>query len=112
DATVPGATYLWQDGSTASTFTTDQPGLYSVTVASGLCSATDQVTVSNFNLQTVDLGADVSVCAGTPVPLSMNVAGATYLWNNGSTSNAVNANSTGDWWVEVTLNGCSERDSV
>ncbi|HMC96121.1 MAG TPA: hypothetical protein VKG92_00565, partial [Flavobacteriales bacterium] len=112
DATLAGATYLWQDGSTGATLTSDQPGNYSVQVTAGGCSASDAVTIAQFNLQTVDLGPDQTICQGTSTSLSLNVAGATYLWNTGATSNAINAGTAGTYWVEATLNGCSVRDSL
>ncbi len=46
DATVPGASYLWDDGSGAPTLPVASPGNYSVTVQLNGCSATDQAQVS------------------------------------------------------------------
>ncbi|QQR86666.1 MAG: gliding motility-associated C-terminal domain-containing protein [Flavobacteriales bacterium] len=112
DATVPGATYLWNDGSTASTLTTSATGVSSVTVTLNGCEASDAATLGNFTLQTVNLGPDVVACAGASVPLSVTVPGATYAWNNGSTSNAITVVAAGTYWVEATLNGCPVRDSV
>ncbi|MFT3885936.1 MAG: hypothetical protein QM724_11050 [Flavobacteriales bacterium] len=112
DATTADAGYRWSDGSTAATLTTDVPGTYGVDVTVGTCTAHDQVQLSNFSLPIVDLGPDVSVCIGTPVLLSVNVPGATCVWSDGSTGNAVNATTTGWWWVDVTSNSCTVRDSV
>ncbi|MEO8588189.1 MAG: gliding motility-associated C-terminal domain-containing protein, partial [Flavobacteriales bacterium] len=112
DATVPGATYLWQDGSTAATFTSDQPGNYSVQVTAGGCVASDAVAIAHFDLQTVDLGPDVSQCQGDVAALGVNIAGATYLWNTGATSNTINATTAGTYWVDATQNGCTVRDSI
>ena len=112
DATAPGATYLWQDGSTGATFTSDQPGNYSVQVTAGGCTANDAATIQHFNLQTVDLGPDVTLCQGNAATLSLNVPGATYLWSTGGTNNAINPSSAGIYWVDATLNGCTVRDSI
>ncbi|HEY0978350.1 MAG TPA: hypothetical protein VGE21_12835, partial [Flavobacteriales bacterium] len=112
DATTPGATYLWNDGSTDATFTTDQPGTYAVEVMRNGCSFFDEVTLSNFDAQTVYLGPDATACTGTPVPLSIALPGATFLWNTGSTASSILANSTGWFWVDATLNGCTVRDSI
>ena len=112
DAMVPGATYLWNDGSTAPTLTTASTGTSSVTVTLNGCAASDAATLSNFTLQTVNLGPDVVACAGTSVPLSIAVPGATYVWNTGSTSNGISVVAAGTYWVEATLNGCPVRDSV
>ncbi|MBL8002532.1 MAG: gliding motility-associated C-terminal domain-containing protein [Flavobacteriales bacterium] len=111
-ATTPGASYLWQDGSSASSFTTAAPGNVSVVVTVGGCSASDAVTLSNFNLQSVNLGPDVVACAGTPVPLGVTVPGATYLWNTGATTSSINASTSGTYWQRTTLNGCQVSDTV
>ncbi len=112
DASTPGATYIWQDGTTLPTLTTDVPGIYHVQVSVNGCSASDTVALDHFNLQSVDLGADITACAGTPVPLSLNIAGATYTWNTGSTAASINATSSGWYWVDVTMNTCAVRDSI
>lgn len=112
DASLPGATYLWNDLSTGSSLTTSTPGSSSVTVTLNGCSSWDGAMLSNFNLQSVNLGNDLIECAGTPVPLSVNVPGATYLWNTNATSNSISVSTTGTYWVEATLNGCTVRDSI
>ncbi len=112
NATVPGASYLWQDGSNTASYTTATPGNYAVTVSLAGCSASDGVTLTNFSLQSVNLGPDVTACAGSPVPLAVNVPGATYLWSTGATSNAINASSSGTYWVRTILNGCQASDTV
>jgi gliding motility-associated-like protein len=112
DATLAGATYLWQDGSTAATFTTALPGVLSVTVNVNGCTATDAVTLTNFSLQAVNLGPDVTACAGTPVPLAVSVPGAAYLWSTGATTTGISVSSGGSYWVRTTLNGCTASDTV
>lgn len=112
NATTPGATYLWQDGSTLPTFTTDQPGTVSVTVTVGGCSSTSSAELINFSLASVDLGPDQTGCAGTPIPLSVNIGGATFVWSTGATTSTINAAASGWYWVDATLNGCAARDSI
>lgn len=112
DATLPGATYLWQDGSTGATFTSDQPGNYSVQVTAAGCTSNDTVTIDHFNLQTVDLGPDVTICQGDAATLSLSLPGASYDWSTGATSTSINASIAGIYWVDATLNGCTVRDSL
>ncbi len=112
DATTPGASYLWQDGTTGPTLITSMPGNYSVQVTVNGCSASDAVALDYFNLQTVDLGGDITACAGTPVPLTLNITGASYAWSTGSTTASINAGATGWYWVDVTMNSCAVRDSI
>lgn len=112
DATTPGASYLWQDNSIQPTLTTSVTGQVSVQVTVNGCSASDATVLSNFNLQTVNLGADITACAGDQVPLSISVAGASYTWNDGSHLDNLTATTTGWYWVDAALNGCSVRDSI
>ena len=109
---IPGATFLWQDGSTASTFNAIAPGTYSVAVTLNGCTTNDAITISNHTLPVVDLGADLSICAGTSANLNVNLPGATFLWNNGATTNTIAVNSAGTYTVAVTLNGCTVSDAV
>ena len=112
DASVPGATYLWSNASTGATLTTSTTGISTVTVTLNGCSATDAATLNNFSLQSVNLGNDLIECAGTPVPVGVNVPGATYLWSTSATSDSISVSTTGTYWVEATLNGCAVRDSI
>src|SRR6202008_3034580 len=79
DAGNPGATYVWQDGSTAQTLTVTQTGTYSVAVNAGGCNTshdTIQVTFTNGNVN-VNLGNDTAICSGQPLSLDGTTAGAT-----------------------------------
>jgi gliding motility-associated-like protein len=112
DATVLGGTYLWQDGSAASTYSIFQPGTYSVTVTANGCSITDAVTITHFPLPPVALGPDVTICQGTTTTLNSNVPGATYQWSTGATTQGIATGVAGIYWVDVTQNGCTARDSI
>lgn len=112
DATTPGATYLWPDGSTAPTFSAAAPGTYTVEVTVNNCTTTDAFVLSNFTLQTVDLGPDLTICQGQGITIGATVPGATYAWSTGATSNTIGVSMAGTYWLDVTLNGCVVRDEV
>lgn len=112
DATNPGASYLWHDGSTNPSFSAAAPGPVSVTVTIGLCSAASSMTVAHYALPVVDLGPDVTICAGTNASFSASIASATYLWSTGATTATITPATAGSYWVDVTRNGCTVRDSV
>lgn len=85
------ASYLWQDGSTASTLAASTIGTYWVTVtALGGCSVTDSIVVSDFpNTLAIDLGPDLTVCWGATDTLYAPPGDFTsYLWSTGSTTNS------------------------
>ena len=112
DATVPGATYLWQDGSLTATYTATTPAIYSVDVTVNNCTASDAFTLSNYTLQNVDLGPDVTLCEGSSTSLSATVPGATFAWSTGELTNSITVSTAGIYWMDATLNGCVVRDSI
>ncbi|MEO5644702.1 MAG: gliding motility-associated C-terminal domain-containing protein [Bacteroidia bacterium] len=58
------------------------------------------------------LGNDTTLCASSSYMLNVNIPGSTLLWSNNSTSTQLLVNATGIYWVDVTLNGCTRRDSI
>ena len=64
NATVPGAqSYLWQNGSTAPTFTVTAPGLYWVQINYGTCLKRDSIQVYVSPVPTTTT-TNASICAG------------------------------------------------
>lgn len=112
NATLPGATYLWQDGSTGPIFNANTSGTYSVTVTLGGCSASDAVDLLFNPLPAVDLGPDLSVCPGTTVVLDATVPGGSYLWSTGAQTPTIAVDQPGGYSVTVTANGCQASDAV
>gem|GEM_PF-1777939 len=112
DATTANATYVWQDGSTAATFDATTPGTYTVAVTVDDCTSSDSFTLSNFTLQTVDLGPDLTICQGQGTTIGTAVPGATYVWSTGATTETIGVSTAGLYWVDVSLNGCVVRDEV
>jgi gliding motility-associated-like protein len=112
DATTTGGSYVWSDGSTGPTFTTSTPGNISVQVTVNGCSSTDAITLGNFALPVFDLGADQTICAGQLGNFSANVPGASYSWSTGAAGNSIQPTVAGAYWLDVTTNGCTVRDSV
>ncbi len=112
DATTPGATYLWDDGSTGATRTINAAGTYSVDVTVNGCTGSDAVNVTVGSVLNVNLGPDLTLCAGDQATLDATTPGATYLWDNGSTGPTRTVNATGTYSVAVTVNGCTGTDAV
>ena len=111
NANNPGSTFLWQNGSTNSTLTTNAAGTYWVQV-SNLCGVTaDTIHISLTPLPIVNLGNDTSFCAGQSLVLNAGNPGLPHLWQNGSTSSTFTVNQSGLYWVKVGT-GCSTTDSI
>lgn len=112
NATVLGATYLWQNNSTMPTFNVTQAGTYWVQVSANGCTGKDTINVNYSPIPLVNLGNDSTICQGQNLILNASVNGASYLWQNNSTNAIFNVTQTGTYWVNVTVNGCSKRDTV
>jgi plastocyanin len=96
--------YLWQNNSTASSYTATATGTYwvQVTGANG-CSDRDSITISaNPNLPPVNLGSDVTVCLNQTAVLNAGSGYTTYTWQDGSTAQTFTAYLPGMYWVTVT----------
>ena len=77
------------------------------------CNNTDSINVTVNPFPVVDLGPDVSICQGNDTLLDATTAGASYLWQDGVSSTATfSAQNAGLYWVDVTLNNCTSRDSL
>lgn len=77
------------------------------------CQGTDQVTVTVYNLPSINAGADQAICPGGSVILSGS-GGTSYMWNN-SVTNGVSFNPAATQTYTVTgtdANGCTNTDQV
>ncbi|MFK7907421.1 MAG: hypothetical protein AB8B69_19960, partial [Chitinophagales bacterium] len=112
DATVEGATYVWQDGSTEPTFEVSEAGDYSVTVDLNGCILDGSIAIDYNPLPTIDLGEDQTICENETVTLDATTVGATYVWQDGSTEPTFEVIENGIYSVEITVNGCTAMDEV
>ncbi|MEZ4886891.1 MAG: gliding motility-associated C-terminal domain-containing protein [Chitinophagales bacterium] len=112
DATVGGATYEWQDGSTNPTFEVTEAGTYSVTVDLEGCILEGSITIDFNPLPAIDLGEDQTICENETVTLNATTPNATYEWQDGSTNPTFEATEEGIYLVEITVNGCTAMDEI
>jgi len=114
DAGTDGETYIWSNGSTESTILVNETGTYSVTVTYLVCPALSDTIVVTMNPNpVVDLGNDFDACEGTTITLDAGTDGDVYLWNDGSTEQTLNVDTTNTYSVTVTsAEGCLTIDSV
>lgn len=113
DATTPGFTYIWDDGSTNSTRTVTSNGSYSVTVTNTICTYSDTIEVVIINIG-VNLINDTTLCPNDSILLTSALTGATptnYLWNTGATTPIITGNTQQSYWLEVDSLGCKARDT-
>lgn len=106
--------YLWQDGSGKSTFSTNHIGQYRVTVTDNYgCVASAAMSVLRIDPLPVNfLQPDTSLCRGNTVHLF--VPGfKNYMWSTGQSSASIDVTRDGIYLLHVTdKNGCKGTDSV
>ena len=121
---VAGATYSWTgpNGFTAAVrtpsitnVTAAAGGTYNVTVTvSGCTSAAGSTTVvvNSLPAATITAGGPLTFCTGGSVTLTAS-AGASWLWSNGATTQAITVNTAGSYSVTVTnAAGCSAASAA
>ena len=107
-------TYLWSDGSTGASLTTNAAGTYSVTVTdSNGCTTTCSATLTVNPTPSCSVSpSSAAVCAGGSQTFTVTPSGGTpgytYLWSDGSTGSTLTTNAAGTYSVTVTdSNGCT-----
>lgn len=111
----PGATYLWNNAATTQSRTVTTSGTYAVKVTSPLnCAAVDTVAVTFLAAPVVNLGNDLEICTSTAVILDAGNAGASFLWDDGSTAQTRSVNTSGTYYVTVSniAANCKGTDTV
>ncbi len=107
-----GSNYIWSTGATTQTISPTASGTYTVTVTTTAnCSATFDATVILLPALSVDLGADLELCAGTTTTLDATNLNATYAWSNGATTPTISVG-PGSYTVTVTNGACSSSDAI
>ncbi len=121
--TVPEGftSYLWlpDEGISDNTinnpyFSPEETTTYIVTI-SDECGFTisDTVTVTVESPDFLDLGPDMSLCEGQSYTFNAFTAGAdSYLWSTGSMLPTLTITEAGEWWCEVAVGNCVDRDTV
>ncbi|MBK9105543.1 MAG: hypothetical protein IPL92_13495 [Saprospiraceae bacterium] len=112
DVFTPGATYVWQDNTTASGYNVVDSGIYAVTVTTGDCSASGEIEVAYVPAFNIDLGNDTSLCNGAFLVLNAATSNASYSWQDQSTSSTYNVTAPSIYFVEVQVDACTAHDTI
>ncbi|RFS19837.1 gliding motility-associated C-terminal domain-containing protein [Chitinophaga silvatica] len=102
---IPGAEYLWQDGSTSNTILVDTSATYKVKING--CPNPDSVNVFYTPIPKVDLGKDLILCTNENIMLDATAQNCTYLWNTGNTEPTQNVTTSGTYHVDIFPKGCA-----
>ena len=109
------ATYAWNNSTTYQTNAVSNQGNVIVNVTDGKgCKDADTAYVTVSNNLTVLLGNDKEICFGdAAITFDAGIAGATYSWNSGESTQTVSTDVDGSYAVTVTTpDGCAGTDVV
>lgn len=100
DATVAGATYRWQDGSTAPGLTVSRKGRYAVTATVAGCSLSDSILIDVTAPYADLLENDTTICSDAALVLHTKAnPTSTFTWNDGSNGPDKTINKAGTYTV-------------
>jgi gliding motility-associated-like protein len=104
--------YLWQDGTAASSYSVSQQGTYSVQVTKNNCVNRDTINVDYLYKPHFTLGADQFICKGQPLVLDPSLTDANLLWQDGSRNKTFTVTMPGLYSLSATNKCGSVSDSV
>jgi gliding motility-associated-like protein len=102
----PLTRYRWNTGDSTHAVTATQTGWYRVEAYNGCGSSTDSVYLDVTPRATAYLPDDTVVCEGNFALLDAGNPGAEYFWNTGASTQQIQADRPGVYWVEI-RNRCS-----
>ena len=107
------APYTWNTAAQNDSITIKQAGIYWVETNYYGCVVRDSINVINAVSPAVNLGADTAICRLDSLLINAGNAGASFLWNTGSTSQSILADSAGTYIVHVkNSGGCTSSDTL
>lgn len=108
----PGATYLWQNNSTADSFRVAATGSndYRARVTYKGCVNADTVRVLISPISARPL-QKINLCTDSVQVDVRRGFGETYRWNTGATTRSIFMSQPGYYWVDITYFDCVYRDS-
>jgi gliding motility-associated-like protein len=105
--------FVWQDGSTSSTYTISQPGIYAVTVSNSCGSVSSGLNVQPGDDATVNLGLDSdTLCTGQMITFGLDSTLGTYIWQDGSMQHEYTISAAGLYSVTLTHACGTSSDSI
>lgn len=112
--TETNGTLIGSKSGFAPTHTFTLPGFYNVkaTMYSGNYSETFTKTIKVEALPKYTLGNDTTLCKGQSIKFDFAIPSATYKWSNGKTGGKYIITTPGNHFVDVTLQGCTVRDTI
>lgn len=113
--TLPGASYLWNTGTTGSNLSVTHSGTYTVTVTvAGGCTISDAIQVRILSENDVALGPDTVLCHNGSIRLKAPDSAFDYplRWSTGETEPIIDVTTAGVYSLQLTSGNCSFSDTI
>ncbi len=112
DATQTDVNYLWSTGAPTPVLLVSSPGEYWLEIDKEGCKSRDTVLIEYVSEVPVNLGNDTILCEGQALLLDPGIQGADVIWKNGSMEPTLAVLMPGNYWAEVSKDGCEYRDTI
>lgn len=107
-----GVNFDWSTNQTSSSISVNTTGVYSLTIESQGCDASDDIDVDVLDLA-FTLGNDTTICNGSSVTIQTQVLpGVNFVWSNGSTTNSITVSAADTYTLEIDSLGCTAQDEI
>ena len=63
------------------------------------------------HISTLFIGDDFTICEGNTATIDAGPGKETYLWSTGATTQSIDVDDPGDYWVRVTREDCMLSDT-
>jgi|GEM_PF-1527485 len=115
-STTSGGEYLWNTSETTPSINVSpgSPQTYSVTVTSGLCSASDEIFIDVEETPVVVINGESQICIGEEAEIMADGPDGEYEWNNGMIIPTINITPAPNETYTVSFtspNGCTTTES-
>jgi gliding motility-associated-like protein len=111
-ASWPGSSVLWSNADTSASISVNTSGTYWVLISNGCGNDIDSVNIILNNQPFIDLGPDTTFCSGSPILLNALSPGSSVIWNTSDTTQTILANSSGNYWVNVSNYCGTDADTI
>jgi gliding motility-associated-like protein len=78
----------------------------------GICPNVGTITLTIKTPKKSTILVDKTICANQKTTLDAGAGFDAYLWNTGATTQEITNVTAGNYWVQLTFNGCSYQQSV
>jgi gliding motility-associated-like protein len=103
---------LWSDGSISDSLPVQAAGEYHQTITLDGCTYSDTILVEIFDVPSLYLGNDTTLCAGQSIDLTAGDVWDFTLWSNGLGGSSLTVSQGGTYHLTAIIDNCIARDTI